>query len=314
MRKTLLFTAISMVALSMNAQTQLGNSDMELWENVGGPTEEPTNWNGIKTASGNSTLIGFAPQAITQSADTRTGSGFSAKLVSNSVLGTIANGTMTIGQLNVGSVTATDPSNFAWSNTADSDFSEAMTDMPDSIVWWAKYTPVTGISTARMKATLHDSYDYQDPEDVTSATHVVAQAELNYSTTTGVWVRFSKPFIYSGPASGNTHILITFTSNNTPGGGDGGDEVLIDDVELIYNPAGIKTNSNELGEVYLNNENATINFSTDKIGSYEVYTVSGTKIKSGEIENTVSFNETSGIYIVIVKVGEVTSSFKVYKN
>ena len=63
---------------------------------------------------------------------------------------------------------------------------------------------------------------------------LLLQQFLNYPHS-GVWVRYSAPFDYSGPVSNNTYILVTFTTNKTPGGGNGGDEVLLDDVELIYN-------------------------------------------------------------------------------
>lgn len=235
MKKTLLILSIVCSITSANAQGQFGNSDMELWDNIGSATEEPQNWNGIKTASGNGTLISFAPQAILRSTDTHTGSGFSAELTANSVFGVVANGTMTCGRLNVGSATAADPSNYSWSKTGDTDFSESLTDMPDSIVWWAKFTSTNATDSARMKATLHDDYDYRDPEDATSPLHIVATAVKNYKSTGG-WVRMSAPFDYSGPLTTNTYILVTFTTNKTPGGGTDGDVVLIDDVELIYNP------------------------------------------------------------------------------
>jgi hypothetical protein len=54
--------------------------------------------------------------------------------------------------------------------------------------------------------------------------------------TSGSWVRKSIPFSYSGPATSTQFILITFTTNMTPGGGADLDEILIDDIELIYNP------------------------------------------------------------------------------
>jgi hypothetical protein len=34
------------------AQQQIGNSNMESWDNVGQSTEEPTNWSSFKTGTG----------------------------------------------------------------------------------------------------------------------------------------------------------------------------------------------------------------------------------------------------------------------
>lgn len=315
MKKIVLFTLLSLTSGALFAQTQIGNGDMEIWEDLGSSTESPQNWSGIKEASGNALFISFAPQAITQSTDTPSGSGFSAQLETQSALGIPANGTMTCGQLNVGSATAADPSNYAWSDTGGTEFSEACTDMPDSIVFWAKFTSGDPGHNARMKATLHDTYDYQDPEDATSMLHVVAGAVINYPATNG-WERKAVAFDYSGPASNNTFILVTFTTNETPGVGTIGDIVLIDDVELIYNSNGVEEVENFAVNVFMNNDMNELNFSSNEMvdGTYTVYNMAGSIVKSGSIEQTVPFNTTSGAYIVYVKVGEAMKQFKVFKN
>lgn len=315
MKKIVLFTTLTLTSGALFAQTQIGNGDMEIWEDLGAATESPTNWSGIKEASGNGLFISFAPQAITQSTDTPSGTGFSAQLQAHSVLGTIANGTMTCGQLNVGSTTAADPSNYAWSDTGGTEFSEACTDMPDSIVFWTKFSPGNASHNGRMKATLHDSYDYQDPEDAASSTHVVAIAVLNYPETNG-WERKAVAFDYSGPASNNTYILVTFTTNELPGVGTDLDINLIDDVQLIYNSNGIEENENFAVSVFMNNDMNELNFSSNEMvdGTYSVYNMAGAMVKSGSIEQTVPFNATIGVYIVHVKVGESVKQFKVFKN
>ncbi len=235
MKKNLLFVVSILSAGALFAQGQIGNSDMEQWENVAGSDQEPVNWNSFLTASGSFNWA--ADNQVESSSDIRPGSSgsLSARIWSRDAgFGVTAQGNLTVGQVNMGSASASNSANHNISRTADSDFSETLTDMPDSLVAWVKYNANNSGSQARVKATLHDDYDYRDPEDATSATHVVATAELNYSPTNG-WVRISIPFNYSGPASGNTHILITFASNSVPGGGDVNDEVFIDDIELIYN-------------------------------------------------------------------------------
>ncbi|HRO76108.1 MAG TPA: T9SS type A sorting domain-containing protein [Crocinitomicaceae bacterium] len=141
---------------------------------------------------------------------------------------------MTVGQVNMGSTTAANANNYNFSKRSDANFSEAFTGKPDSLVVWIKYTPVTATDQARISATIHDDYDYRDPEDANATPHVVAKAELDYGKTNG-WKRLSIPFIYSGQATTPAYILITFTTNKTPGGGKANDEVLIDDLEMIYN-------------------------------------------------------------------------------
>lgn len=233
MKRILLFSLTAIFASNVSAQTQIGNSDMETWESVSSDFE-PVNWNSFLSAQGS--LTGFAANQIEESSDIRPGStgtksariwtrdaGFNVK----------ANGNVTLGRINMGSITPSNSDNHNISLTADPIFSEALTDTPDSIVFWVKYNAADGTSEARMKATLHDDYDYTDPETGTSADHVVATAVLNYSPT--AWTRMAIAFDYSGPATTNTYILVTFASNAVPGGGDVNDEVFIDDIELIYN-------------------------------------------------------------------------------
>lgn len=209
---------------------------MEAWDNVGASTEEPSNWNSFKSAQGGFT--GFASQQIQRSTAVRPGAtgAYCARVWAKSTLGIVANGNMTLGRINMGSTTPSDPANYNTSLITDANFSEAITSSPDSIVFWVKFTAASGNSLARVHAVLHDNYALRDPIDANSAPHVVATAALNYPPTGGVWVRKSVPFTYSGPSSNPQFLLVTFTTNQTPGGGANNDEILVDDIELIYNP------------------------------------------------------------------------------
>ncbi len=274
------------------------------------------NWNSFLSATGS--WAWAAANQMEQSTDVRPGTSGtkSCRIWSRDVFGIIANGNVTLGRINMGSTTPSSPDNYNFSNTADADFSESLTDTPDSLVFWAKFTPNGGSGNARMKATLHDNYDYRDPEDATSSNHVVATAVINYPSTGGNWMRFSVPFNYSGPASGNTHILITFTTNEAPGGGDADDEVLIDDVELIYNPSGIGENTVSDLQVFVSNEENLLKFkSTQPIfGSYEVYNLAGSMVMSGEINGDQPFELPAGVYIVRTQRGTSVEEYKVIKN
>ncbi|MDG1331942.1 MAG: T9SS type A sorting domain-containing protein [Crocinitomicaceae bacterium] len=244
MKRILLLSLSAVLAGNVSAQGQIGNSDMENWEVVAGNDEEPVNWNSFLTAQGS--LTQFAANQIMETGNVRPGStgSSSARIWTRDAgFNVKANGNMTCGRINMGSITPSNTDNHNISLTADPLFSEALTDTPDSIVFWVEYNAGNGGSQARMKATLHDDFDYTDPETGTSADHIMATAELNYSPTNNVWVRMSVPFVYSGPATTNTFILVTFASNSTPGGGDVDDEVFIDDIELIYNSTGGPTDT-----------------------------------------------------------------------
>jgi hypothetical protein len=236
MKKTLLIISIGITSVFSSFAQQLGNADMELWDNLGSANEEPANWNSFKSGTGS--LVGFASQQIQRSTAIRPGAtgAYCSRIWSKSTLGIVANGNMTLGQINMGSSTPSSASNYNFSKTADANFSEALTASPDSLVFWVKFTAASGNSMARVNAIIHDNYDLRDPLDANSNPHVVGSATLNYSPTGGVWVRKSIPFNYTGPATSPQFILMTFTTNMTPGGGAANDEVLIDDVQLIYNP------------------------------------------------------------------------------
>jgi hypothetical protein len=239
MNKSLLFIAGLAFSFSAFSQQQIGNGNMEAWGNVGSATEEPTNWNSFKTAFSGG-LSGLAQQAVWRSTNVRPGATgtYCAQVKCVSIFGVAANGNLTLGRVNMGSSSAQDPANYNKSVTADVNFSEALTDTPDSLVFWVKYTNSNSAYQARLSAVLHDSYDYIDgyTVDAGSAPHKVGEISHNFNATGGVWVRKSLPWIYTGPAATNTFVLLTFATNKIPGTGTVGDELLIDDIELIYNP------------------------------------------------------------------------------
>ena len=314
MNRILLFAFTAFFASNVSAQGQIGNSDMEMWESVASDSE-PVNWNSFLSAQGQWT--GFAANQIQQSADVRPGStGTSSARIwtRNAGFGVKANGNMTLGRINMGSTTASDPANHNISLTADSTFSQVLTDMPDSIVFWVKYNAADGASEARMKASLHDMYDYRDPEDSASSTHLVASAVLNYSPTD--WTRMAVAFDYSGPATANTHILVTFASNAIPGGGDVDDEVWIDDVELIYNPASAITVDPSAFSVAVDNDLNTINVFSDLDldGTYAIYNSAGQNVQSGEVAASMPFEAKTGIYFFHINTASGSYKYKIYKK
>ena len=90
---------------------QLPNSDMEAWTNSNG---EPDRWHGFKTASGTYAGTSAYLVKLEQSDDVRSGAtGHSAVMTANSLAGIVANGTMTNGRLNAGSMSATSTANHA---------------------------------------------------------------------------------------------------------------------------------------------------------------------------------------------------------
>ncbi len=310
MKKILLFTIASAISLTSFGQQQIGNSDMEAWAN----NNEPDNWNSFLTASG--TWSGFAGDQCDASTEVRPGTTGtkSARIWARDASLALANGNLTVGQINMGSTSPSGSGNYNISRTEDTAFSETLTDSPDSVVFWVKTG--NGINgQARVKATLHDAYNYRDPEDATSSTHVVATAVLNYSPTTS-WTRMSIPFDYSGPASNHSFILITFSTNAVAGGGSVNDDLYIDDVELIYNSsAGIENVSDNGIKVSMNNELNEIQlFSKEAVsGEYAVYNSLGQEVQKGEVDYAIPFNGESGIYFVKIVTDKGQFNFEIVK-
>ena len=278
------------LGFTANAQ-EINNPGFEDWENLGADAEEPTQWNSFKTAGGS--LVGFAQKQLKQSTVVRPGTlgNYSALIWSRSTLGIIANGNITTGKINMGNVVPGDPSNYNATVTTDPLFSEAFSGDPDSIVFWVKFVPASGSTddSARMRAVIHDSYDYRDPSgsDANGPDHVFSAATLHFVKTNGQWVRMSAPFV-PGPASTSAYMLLTFTTNMTPGGGSAADSLYIDDVEFIYNGAGLSESGagqNNALAITVAGDQLTVNFSfSNEIpGSVNIYNVNGQRLISSKI-------------------------------
>jgi len=300
-RKTKIMKKITLHILffssfGMFAQQQIGNSSMEAWENVGQSTEEPTNWNSFKTGSGS--LVSFGSQQVGRSTSIRSGASgtYCARIYAKSTLGVVANGNLTIGQVNMGSSTASSPDNYNFSKLSDVNFSEALTSRPDSLVFWVKYTPINSSGNARVHAILHDSYEFRDPIDANSVPHTVARAEHNYGTTGGSWVRKSVPFAYNGDATTVEYILITFATSSTPGGGTANDEVLLDDLELIYNSIGISEKLTTSFKAFYSSENGLTIKGAD--ANFELINLTGATQKVGDLNSLNGMNLNTGIYFL----------------
>jgi hypothetical protein len=297
--------------LTASAQN-VSNTGFEDWENLGAETEEPTHWNSFKTAGGS--LVIFAAQQLRQSPLTRPGSSgsFSALIWSRSTMSIVANGNMTTGKINMGNVVPTHQDNYNESVITDPLFCQAFTADPDSIAFWARFIPASGNTTdsARMRAVIHDAYNYKDPStvDPDGPNHIVEAATVHFGKTDGQWVRQVGAFV-AGPASTRAYALITFTTNKTAGGGSGGDSLYIDDLEMIYGSISIMEPeySNEF-MVFATSDKLVVglNFTDASTTNISIYTIAGQLVLQNQKNISVS-QETfelsqfqKGIYIVNV--------------
>lgn len=290
MKRLLLLVVLQFITLATFAQ-QIPNSDFESWENVAGYTE-PVNWNSFLTAQG--TWSGAADNQIEASTDVRPGSTGtkSCRIFARSAFGIIANGNVTLGRINMGSTSPTNSSNYNISLTSDANFSEAFTGAPDSIIFWVKFSSSANADSARMKAVIHDAYNFRDPEDAASLTHIRATAVRNFARTNSSWVRVSVPFVSVNSGITASYILVTFTTNKTPGGGSASDVLLIDDMTLHYNVA--PEVNNDSYTTTMNNSVAcnVLSNDTDATGTIQPSSIT---ITTQPTNGTVSVNTTTGV-------------------
>ncbi len=245
------------------AEKQIPNSGFEVWMNEGETVAEPVGWHSFKTAGGDLSTMGG--DQLHESSDVRPGSlgSRSAKINSKQILGIPANGNLTTGRINMGSMTAADiTGNYNFTDLTDPAHALPFTTVPDSLTFWVKFMMtdklyqstgfmqgfyVTDSSDmyAALTVTIHDGdTSYQDP-NVDSLkqgmeTHVVAKAQQLFPDTKGEWVRYSVPF-EPGMSDKPEYILVSLTTNINPGMGPAStatkaDTIWLDDMLMIYNP------------------------------------------------------------------------------
>lgn len=278
---------------------QIGNSGFENWDNLGSNQEEPTNWSSFKTATGS--FAAFGSKQVERSSTVRSGATgtYSARIWSKSTLGIMANGVLTTGRMNMGSSNLSSPDNYNYTVLNDAAFSEVLTLAPDSIVFWARYT--AGASEkAGMHAVIHDQFSVQDPINAASDPYVVADANFQFSPTNNNWVRFSVPFTYTvNTGLAPKFILLTFTTNHIPGGGSANDEVLIDDVELIYNTIGLESeeSSKKFG-VFIDEANRLVLTGFEQDQLVEIFRLNGQLLEANCVEKLQGRTLPSGFYLI----------------
>lgn len=244
LKQILLGTLLAAGALSAQAQYQFPNSDFESeFIGAGGSYTEPQGWHGYATIDASSmNSAGRSGEKLMPSTDVRPGSAGkqSVYVKSTAIMGIVANGVMTNGQIYTHSTTATDgknnynfsePGRVVSNYAPNSQFYTPFTGKPDAMRVWLKNN---GSGTARVCVWLHTNGTMYDPTDKTDMSIVCAQA-VTAVPNNKAWTQYDIPFNYNGfNGLRPEYVLATFTTNETPGGGASGDQMFIDDIEMIY--------------------------------------------------------------------------------
>lgn len=242
MKKTIvcLISLLTTSSLAAQGNYQIPNSDFEQeWVKSGEKTEPGHGWYSFVSAGGS--FATFAPNTTTQVEGYN-----SAKAVSiNSqrILIANANGNLTTGKINMGSWTPTDKANYNYTSRSTEDGNCPFVGLPDTVRCYAKFTRGGKGYNAAGTFIVHGDVDFKDPHESSEniATYEVARAVLDITPSTD-WQPVTASFTYSKTAEQiesaaelqTRYMLASFTTNPTPGG-SAGDELIIDDVVLVYN-------------------------------------------------------------------------------
>ena len=358
------YTVININFMGMNIDVVFGNGGYQIensgFENFHTATyvdgknkytsDEPNAWHsfnsGIATGPA-SFLTKYALQNgnTSVSDDVRPGSTGtkSVAIKSSIVMGfQSANGTMTTGRLQAGSLTATDAANCSFLDMSSTDtdgngdpFYTVLNGRPDALSVWVKYKQGQvneQYPYATVSAVITDGTRYQDPEDK-AYTNVVAKAQDKTIESKGSeWQNLVIPFDYTSYASNDAQakaLLVTISTNAQPGVGssdaENPDMIIVDDLSLVYNShlASLKVKGTEVEgfdknvlSYDLKGEGAVsvddIEAVSDGQGAYVTKAVEGTD-KGVKVTITVTSNDlkTTNVYTLNIEGATTTGINKV---
>ena len=260
------------------------NGNFELWHASSDKYEEPNAWHSFESATGN--FASLAGHHLEKSDKGRNDSSC-ARIYSTSLFGVIANGTMTTGRLNAGSISADNTSNNAYmdmSLTGEDNvdgngdpFYVPLNVKPDSLTVWVRFKQGQATAAhpyATVSAAITDGTYYQDPQDKEYKNVIATAANREIAETGDQWTRLSIPFEYTTSNLEPKALLVTISTNADPGAGSSGDEVLVDDIALVYNAClsslsidGFATDQYEY-EVEANTKIEDLTYTVDGKGAY----------------------------------------------
>ncbi|MFR9166896.1 MAG: calycin-like domain-containing protein [Dysgonomonas sp.] len=264
------FTLLALACLcgigSMKAQMemegyQLPYSNFQEWEvgkTLGGKDnknsiEEPKGWNSFATGIGS--VISMAKNYPTKGiriVDGKNRNYVSIKSYKVPILGIIANGTLTTGQICADSPIADNPEKnynktvLSLDSAGVDNFRQRFVGRPDSLIVFLQYIPKkktpNADDVAQVSAWIHNNNEFQDPvaDSNEMITKAIARALINPSATEAKddFKRMTVAFDYDSEkyqGGDPAYILLTATTNKKPGGkGADKDELNLDSIHMVY--------------------------------------------------------------------------------
>ena len=228
MKKLVVFVLnIFFIQILFGQVYQLPNGGFESWDN----NSIPVGWHTFNSATGS--YAGFASTNHHERESARPGSSgqYSLKIYSTSVMGVVANGNMTTGRINAGSMSASGSENYNYSDRSNG-YAQVFTGTPDSMYVWTKLTAASSSTQGEVRAYIHGNSNFIDPKNCSDKSLYKGYARVIVNTG-NTWTQKKMAFVYDGTSTAN-YMLVTLNTNITPGGGSSGDALYIDDIEMIY--------------------------------------------------------------------------------
>lgn len=257
-KSALTLAAAACLCSGAHAQYQLPNAGFEgEWQmgqtkgTCGYTSDLASGWNSFVSAQTNSTtdmafgaLGGIIPPQAGTSWRAGGHSGEYGMLIisKQNMLGSISNGNLTTGRINMGTTQADGAENYNFSDVEDEQYSQTFAGLPDSLVVWVKFLPQNTADSASVHGILHKEYNYKEP-------HATAEEQAQYRIGRAYsvitykgreWQRVSVPYEYDAANlayDGQKYLLLSLTTNKNPGGGSDADSLFVDDVQMVYNSA-----------------------------------------------------------------------------
>lgn len=233
MRFLFAFSLFTLAASPICAQTQLLNAGFEEWENTGTALEEPKHWNGLMSGDLCMLCSFGSSQRVFQDAAQKVEGMYSVRIESKSIIGgLIVNGTVTTGRVVARSA---NPSlGFNMSIPANKKFNQEFSAVPDSLVFWAKYSITDRSDSALVSFFIHGSEQLKDPDHRKEGEKVVTMVQQKFQTL-GKWQRVALKLETVHQYISPQYVLATFSSSWEAGKGNGDAVLWVDDVQFIYN-------------------------------------------------------------------------------
>ncbi len=312
MKRPVLLLSLGLCFVSIVCKAQYGkqfeNRGFESWANFGSgnDTDEPVHWHSGMSASG--TFSGFLSKQIEPSTHVRPGSSGSksVKMWPKSVMGVTANGNLTCGRMNAGSMSASGSSNYNYTQRSDNRFNTPINTIPDSLAVWVCFRSASADQNARARAVIHGDADFREVANGTfdPSDKLVAMASRSFkrtSTSEGsyTWRRLSIPFVEQGPCHDPRYILFTITTNEIPGQGGTSDDMYVDDILLIYNPS-VRMGAIEKDH-FMMGESLTIPFTLEG-------TMSAENLNKEANQVIAQLSSANGSFSTPIELGRVTTN------